>query len=142
MRNSSKVWCCFPPYGYYTWLLPCDYNGDYETQQQIKGHDMCSMCDTFQCSEITKTRSSAMENIENQTQNNVSVITMVIKEKATSLFKELKCSEGESSTLETFCASDGWFSRFKRHHSLCSLKVALVLLLIIYYYYYYYYCKF
>ena len=93
---------------------------------------VCAWCVTSSSAvKITKARSSAMENtecllsvwIESQTSLNVPVNTMVIKEKAKSLFEDLNCSESESSTMETFGVSDGWFSRFKRRYSLQSLKV-------------------
>ncbi|XP_020844762.1 tigger transposable element-derived protein 1 [Phascolarctos cinereus] len=82
--------------------------------------------------QLTRHRSAVMENmerllslwIEDQSRRNVPMSTMIIQEKAKSLFDDLQREQGESSHTETFSASRGWFVRFKERHGLPSFKVS------------------
>ncbi|XP_036599100.1 tigger transposable element-derived protein 1-like [Trichosurus vulpecula] len=55
--------------------------------------------------------------IEDQKQQHLPINTMLIQEKAKSLFEALKREHGESAQTETFGASNGWFARFKARHN-------------------------
>ncbi|KAM9036964.1 tigger transposable element-derived protein 1 [Sarcophilus harrisii] len=55
--------------------------------------------------------------IEDQKQQQLPINTMLIQEKAKSLFEALKQEHGESAQAETFGASNGWFARFKARHN-------------------------
>uniref|UniRef100_H9H7U0 Tigger transposable element-derived protein 1-like n=1 Tax=Monodelphis domestica TaxID=13616 RepID=H9H7U0_MONDO len=55
--------------------------------------------------------------IEDQKQRRLPVNTVLIQEKAKSLFEDLKQKHGESAQTETFGASNGWFARFKARHN-------------------------
>ena len=48
---------------------------------------------------------------------------LVIMEKAKSLFEKVKQQEGDSSTVENFTASRGWFERFKHRRNRHSVKI-------------------
>ena len=54
-----------------------------------------------------------MFQLKSKLKKNVLVNKMVIKEKAKILFEDLKCNDGESSTMETFGVSNRCFSHFK-----------------------------
>ncbi|XP_042218366.1 tigger transposable element-derived protein 1-like [Homarus americanus] len=56
--------------------------------------------------------------IEDQTKCNVPLNTMVIQQKAISLYNDLQEEEGASSEVEPFLASKGWFERFKKRLNL------------------------
>ncbi|XP_036607845.1 CENPB DNA-binding domain-containing protein 1 [Trichosurus vulpecula] len=83
-------------------------------------------------SQLTRHRSAVMENmerllsswIEDQNRRNEPMSTMIIQEKAKSLFDDLQREQGEGSQMETFSASRGWFVRFKERHGLPSFKVS------------------
>ncbi|XP_051830692.1 tigger transposable element-derived protein 1-like [Antechinus flavipes] len=82
--------------------------------------------------QLTRHRSAVMENmerllslwIEDQNRQNAPMSTMIIQEKAKSLFDDLQREQGESSQMEAFSASRGWFVRFKERHGLPSIKVS------------------
>nr|XP_031313335.1 tigger transposable element-derived protein 1-like [Camelus dromedarius] len=57
--------------------------------------------------------------IEDQNQRNVPV-SVVLIQKACSLFQELKQAQGGGAESETFGASHGWFARFKEWHGLAT----------------------
>lgn len=65
--------------------------------------------------------------IEDQHQRRVPLSLLLIQQKATSLFSDVKHRLGESSTSmdgpQTFTASHGWFSRFKNRANLHNVKV-------------------
>ncbi|XP_044522957.1 tigger transposable element-derived protein 1-like [Gracilinanus agilis] len=55
--------------------------------------------------------------IEDQKRRQLPVNTVLIQEKAKSLFEDLKRKHGDSAQTETFGASNGWFARFKARHN-------------------------
>ncbi|XP_042227670.1 tigger transposable element-derived protein 1-like isoform X2 [Homarus americanus] len=60
--------------------------------------------------------------IEDQTQRNVLINTMIIQEKAKSLYNDLQKKEDATSEAKHFQASKGWFERFKKRHNLHAIK--------------------
>ncbi|XP_067943121.1 tigger transposable element-derived protein 1-like [Watersipora subatra] len=49
---------------------------------------------------------------------------LLIQEKAKSIFEDVKAKAGESAAEETFSASCGWFSRFKKRANLHNVSVS------------------
>uniref|UniRef100_UPI00358EA035 putative CENPB DNA-binding domain-containing protein 1 n=1 Tax=Myxine glutinosa TaxID=7769 RepID=UPI00358EA035 len=80
---------------------------------------------------ITKRRDKVMNHmerslslwIEDQGRQNAPVTLTRIQEKAKSLFQDLKKEHAESSTMENFSASRGWFQRFTRRCDLRNVHV-------------------
>ncbi|XP_006902931.1 PREDICTED: tigger transposable element-derived protein 1-like [Elephantulus edwardii] len=85
----------------------------------------------LRASRLTHHRSAVMENmerllsvwLEDQSQRNVPLSVAIIQEKAKSLFDDLQREQGESSQMEKFSASKGWFVRFKERHCLPHFKM-------------------
>ncbi|XP_021923685.1 tigger transposable element-derived protein 1-like [Zootermopsis nevadensis] len=61
--------------------------------------------------------------IERQTRDHVPLGSLIIQEKARSLFEDLKKIAGPEYANDCFSASSGWFSRFKRRANLHNLRL-------------------
>lgn len=80
---------------------------------------------------LFRNRSDLMENmeqhlndwIESQIQNDIPVNTLVIREKAKTLFERLKRESGQIYENESFNASRGWYERFKNRSNLLNNKM-------------------
>uniref|UniRef100_A0A3Q1CCE3 HTH CENPB-type domain-containing protein n=1 Tax=Amphiprion ocellaris TaxID=80972 RepID=A0A3Q1CCE3_AMPOC len=62
--------------------------------------------------------------LEDQQQRRIPLSLMLIQEKAKSIFEDVKAKAGESAAEETFSASHGWFSRFKKRANLHHVAVS------------------
>ncbi|XP_068246736.1 tigger transposable element-derived protein 1-like [Palaemon carinicauda] len=62
--------------------------------------------------------------LEDQQQRRIPLSLMLIQEKAKSIFADVKAKAGESAAEETFSASHGWFSRFKKRANLHHVSVS------------------
>ncbi|XP_043837136.1 CENPB DNA-binding domain-containing protein 1 [Dromiciops gliroides] len=101
-----------------------------DNKEKIKASS--EVASPLRVTQLTRNRSAVMENmerllslwIEDQNRRNAPLSTMIIQEKAKSLFDDLQREQGESSQMETFSASRGWFVRFKERHGLPSIKVS------------------
>ncbi|XP_068204619.1 tigger transposable element-derived protein 1-like [Palaemon carinicauda] len=62
--------------------------------------------------------------LEDQQQRRIPLSLMLIQEKAKSIFEDVKAKAGESAAEETFSASHGWFSRFKKRANLHHVSVS------------------
>jgi hypothetical protein len=61
--------------------------------------------------------------IENNVQRHVPLSSIIIQEKAVSLYDELKKTELQASNAQPFIGSKGWFERFKRRANLHSISL-------------------
>ena len=62
--------------------------------------------------------------IQDQHQHQVPLSLMLIREKAKSLYEDLKKKHGEESEGASFSGSHGWFHRFKARANLHDVKVS------------------
>ena len=61
--------------------------------------------------------------INHQQQRRMPLSTVLIQEKAKSIFDTVKAKVGESARDETFSASNGWFNRYKKRANLHNVTV-------------------